>query len=271
MIDDIRCFPSIAEALKTGTIDYAVVANETSEHAAAIAELRSSGFHGRLLIEKPLSNMPREVTGDGFACAGVGYNLRFHPVITALADAVAKQRILSMQVYCGQYLPDWRPGRDYRTIYSGSVAAGGGVLRDLSHELDYLLWIGGPWRRVAELGGHISNLEIESDDCFALLVELERCPIATLQVNYVDHPGRREIIVNTVGHTYRADLIAKTLVTDDKVQSFDVERDATYIAEHDAVLAGDFTRLCRLDEGERVVEFVAAGARAAAEGRWVTA
>ena len=60
-----------------------------------------------------------------------------------------------------------------------------------SHELDYLLWLGGRWRRVAALGGRLGDLEIASDDCWGLLLELEACPVATLQINYLDRPGVR--------------------------------------------------------------------------------
>ncbi|MFX7793064.1 Gfo/Idh/MocA family oxidoreductase, partial [Acinetobacter baumannii] len=41
----------------------------------------------------------------------------------------------------GQYLPDWRPTKDYRETVSAKTELGGGVLLELSHELDYAQWI----------------------------------------------------------------------------------------------------------------------------------
>lgn len=47
-----------------------------------------------------------------------------------------------MRIACQSFLPLWRPDRDYRASYSAS-AHEGGVLRDLSHEIDYALWLFG--------------------------------------------------------------------------------------------------------------------------------
>ena len=44
-----------------------------------------------------------------------------------------------MRVYAGQCLPTWRPESDYKNTYSAKSEKGGGVLRDLSHEIDLCL------------------------------------------------------------------------------------------------------------------------------------
>jgi predicted dehydrogenase len=270
-VDHEPCFASISEVLSARKADYIVIASETSQHASAIEELRARRFSGRVLIEKPLGEMPAGFKGDTFSAAAVGYNLRFHPVLAALRDAIASERIIAIQVYCGQYLPDWRPGTDYRKAYSADPARGGGVLRDLSHELDYLLWLGGAWRRVSAIGGRLSALEIHSDDCWTVIAELENCPAASVQINYLDRPGRRQLIVNTASHTYAADLVRATFERDGNVQEFKVERDDTYRAQHRAMLAGDTSRLCSLADGARVMQFIAAVERSGRERVWVSA
>jgi len=270
-VDYFPAFATLGAALSKQQPDYIVIANETSAHAALLDELARQRYAGRLLIEKPLGEMPQSVSAAAFKLAAVGYNLRFHPAMTALADELTGQQLLSMQAYCGQYLPDWRPGTDFRTSYSADPARGGGVLRDLSHELDYLLWLGGAWRKVAGHGGHISPLEIKSDDCWALLLELERCPAVSVQLNYLDRPGRRQLVVNTAEHTYTADLIRNTLTRDGREQAFTLEPDHTYRAEHRAILAGDTARLCTLADADRVMKLIAASERAAKETRWVSA
>ena len=140
---------TVEAALAAAMPDYVVVANETSAHLATVEALAAAGFAGRLLIEKPLGEGPAVPPGR-FAQVGVAYNLRFHPLLGALRERLAGDRICAIEVYCGQHLPDWRPDADYRTGYSADPDRGGGVLRDLSHELDYLLWLGGRWRRVAD-------------------------------------------------------------------------------------------------------------------------
>jgi predicted dehydrogenase len=264
-------FASIAAALAARTPEYVVVANETSAHAAAVAELLALGFNGRLLVEKPIGLLAAKAFDGAFRVAAAGYNLRFHPALAALAETVAEERLIAIQIYCGQYLPDWRPGTDYRQAYSADPARGGGVLRDLSHELDYLLWLCGAWRRVAAVGGRFGALNITSDDCWALLLEMERCPAATVQINYLDRPGQRKVIVNTEHHTYCADLVRSLLARDGETRTFSVDRDDTYRALHRAVLAGDSARLCSLADGERVMRLIAAAEQAAAAKQWVSA
>jgi len=264
-------FTTISEALSAKAADYVVVANETSAHRSAVNDLMSNGYVGKLLIEKPLGDLPTAALRNPFELAAVGYNLRFHPVMTALADAIRGQRLLAMQAYCGQWLPDWRPGSDYRKSYSADPKLGGGVLRDLSHELDYLLWLRGSWRRVTAIGGRLGQLEIRSDDCWSLLLELDGCASVSLQINYLDRPGRRQLIVNTVDHTYSADLIRGTLERDGRTQTFDVPPDHTYREQHRAILAGDTARLCTLVQGNRVMELIAASERAAAKRCWISA
>jgi predicted dehydrogenase len=271
LVDYTPRFATISEALSALKADYVVVANETSAHASAVDELLAKGYAGRLLVEKPLGVMPASVFNAPFQVAAVGYNLRFHPAMVALAEAADGERLLVMQVYCGQWLPDWRPGTDYRKSYSADPEGGGGVLRDLSHELDYVLWLGGPWRRVTGIGGRIGPLDIRSDDCWSLLLELDGCPSVSVQINYLDRPGRRQVIVNTVDHTYSADLIRGTLERDGRTQAFDVEADHTYRAQHRAILAGDTARLCSLAQGNRVMQLIAASERAASRGCWISA
>jgi hypothetical protein len=145
------------------------------------------------------------------------------------------------------------------------------VLRDLSHELDLLLLLAGPWQRVAALGGNLGVLDIASDECWALLVELERCRCATLQVNYLDRPGRREIVVNTADHTYQLDFGRAALTSDGEVEEFTVDPDATYRAQHRALMTGDTAHLCSLEEGTRVMDLIAAAERAAGAQEWVAA
>lgn len=267
--DALRCHASLADALERETPHYVVVANETASHRPTLLALAEAGFAGTVLVEKPLFDRPAPLPEHRFAGLYVGYNLRFHPLIAELKRLVADEPALSAQVYVGQYLPEWRPGRDYRATASASRAAGGGVLRDLSHELDYMSWIFGRCRQVAALGGRSGALDIDSDDVQALLLSFERCPIATAQLNYLDRQVAREIVVNTASRTIRADLVRGTLRVNAEERRFPVERDATYLAQHRSALGNGRETLCTAEEGAATVALIDAAERAAAGRRWV--
>ncbi len=268
-IEDTQTYRSLDEALRDQRPGYVVIANETAQHLPTLTALAEAEYDGTVIVEKPLAAETCALPRHRFAAAYVGYQLRFHPVLQALRSRLADDEVIAAQAYVGQYLPDWRPGSDYRAGYSARADLGGGALRDLSHELDYLGWLFGPWRRLAALGGRLSELEIESDDCWGVLIAFADCPLATLQLNYLDRVGRRELVVVTKRHSYRADLIGGQLACDGDLETFEVDRDRLLIAEHQAALSGDSSVLCSLAEGLEVVETVEAIERAAETGGWV--
>lgn len=267
---ETRCYARLDEALAAERPSYVVVANETSAHRPTLCALAGTGYSGTVLVEKPLYERPAAPLAHHFSGFYVGYVMRFHPVLRELARRLADEPAISVQAYVGQYLPDWRPGRDYRNTSSASRAAGGGVLRDLSHELDTLTWLFGRCLRVAALGGHFSDLAIDSDDIQALLLTFERCPAATVQLNYVDRQSGRDLVINTRRRTIRADLLRGTLRIDGEERRFPLERDAMYLAQHRAILGNRPDGQCTAAEGVAVVELVAAAETAAAAQKWVT-
>ena len=263
-------FTDISEAVRSVQPDYAVVATETSRHSEDLAALKNAKFNGTLLLEKPLFHNLDGSLPTSCPNSYVAYNLRFHPLVSRLRELVKHESILSVQAYVGQYLPLWRPERDYRNVYSASKQAGGGVLRDLSHELDILNWFLGGWQKIAALGGHYSSLEITSDDAFAIMMTTARCPVVSLQLNYLDRVGKRRILVNTDNHTFEADFTTGQLLIDSQAESCLVERDHTYCEMHKALLAGDTSTVCNFAEGLEVVKMFVAAEQAVKEDRWIT-
>lgn len=262
-------FDSISSAVERFEPDYAVLARETRLHHEDLAELAKHGFKGTVLVEKPLFHLPLQMPANSFRNVFVAYNLRFHPLMQKMYGILLSERILSAQIYAGQYLPGWRPDRDYRRTYS-SARNDGGVLRDLSHELDYIQWLFGRWQKVAAVGDHYSDLEIDSDDCFSLLVVTEKCPAVSLQLNYLDRSGRRTMIINTDTATILLNLVNGTLTINNDTENCKTERDTTYINQHRAILEGDFSFLCTADEGMQVMQLIQAAEMAAQNSVWIS-
>lgn len=263
---------SLIDALARFAPNYVIVANETSVHAETLSTLAEQGYSGKILVEKPLFSAPQPLPLHRFSKVAVGYNLRFHPLVQELYQRLNHAPLLGLQLYCGQYLPDWRPQTDHRTSYSAHRALGGGVLRDLSHELDLLLWLGGDWQRLAALGGRISDLTVDSDDGWATLLQTQNCPMATVQINYLDRPGRRTITAHTATDTFHLDFLQGTLWQNGTHYQIATDRDASYRALHQAMLDDSpQPDLCSLDQGQAVMILIAAVEKAAATGQWIDA
>lgn len=268
-------YRSITAALEAEQFTHAVVANVTSRHGEAVDELARSGFTGSVLIEKPLCNDLTDLEAirtslENISSAVVGYNLRFHPVVRAMAAAISGKHVFEARLSVGQRLSDWRPGTDYKSSSSARIASGGGVLRDLSHELDMALHLFGPWKRLVSLGGNFGLLGIETDEAWSVIMEMRNGAMLTISLNYFDRPAHRSITATTADETLRADLIANCLNRDGSSESFSVERDDTYRALHDDFV-GNGGRACTIDEAREVMSLIDAIERSASERKWIEA
>lgn len=267
----IACHASLAAGIEGGP-DYVVVATDTAEHETMLAELARLGFRGRVMVEKPLFARAAEIPENRFAALAVAYQFRRHPGLLGLRELLGDEPVLTASLYVGQHLSEWRPGRDYRTGYSASADRGGGALRDLSHELDYALWLLGPWRRVAALGGHFSGLEIASDDVFVLLMETARCRAATIEVNYVDRRPRRSLELRTDTRTLAFDFLSGALSENAaQLAMIKPERDEVMGAMHRDMIEGRIQGLCDGSQGAAVMGLIEAAETAAREQQWIAA
>jgi len=199
------CFSSIEEAVAF-TPQIAIIANPASFHVPIAQPLAEIGVH--LLIEKPLSDSLDGVAQLIETCRNqdavllTGYNLRFLPSIQRFRDLLEGcivGKILSVRCEIGQYLPSWRPGSDYRDGVSARQELGGGVLLELSHEIDYLRWIFGEVTWVKASLSRQSNLEISVEDSAHLVVGFAPSVdnyqlIGMVNLDFIRHDTTRECV-----------------------------------------------------------------------------
>ncbi|MGH6977320.1 MAG: Gfo/Idh/MocA family protein, partial [Stellaceae bacterium] len=263
-------FQSLGGALDAGSFDHVAVAVETAGHQAVLTELAARNHTGFVLVEKPLFAAPAALPQHGFRRAGVNYNLRFHPAVRTLRTALAGRPAEIADFHVGQWLGDWRPGRDTAATYSASRAAGGGVLRDLSHELDLAAWLFGPVRLVAALGGRLGTVTVDADDGWGLVMSCQRCPVVTVHLNSLDRRGRRHVTIQVEGETLAADLVKGTVEIGQRSERIAVDRDSTIAAMHQALIDGA-PQVCSLEDGARVVALIAAIEQSARERKFIEA
>lgn len=106
-----------------------------------------------------------------------------------------------MRAEVGQYLPDWRPISDYRNTVSARAALGGGVLLELSHDIDYMLWTLGLPISVTAIGGKFSDLDVDVEDLVELLLEYDNPRrLVSIHLDMLQHcPTRTCRLVGTEG------------------------------------------------------------------------
>jgi len=188
----------------------AIIANPAPFHVATALPLARAGVP--LLVEKPLSDRPEGVDALLAACAEtggvlqVGYCLRFDPSLRAVKEALAADAIgrpLALHIEVGQYLPDWRPGTDYRDGVSARADLGGGVLLELSHEIDYARWLAGEVETVFARTARSGALDIDVEDTADLILDFENGIDANLHMDMLCRPAVRVCRINgTAGTLY---------------------------------------------------------------------
>ena len=217
--------------------DLAFITNPTSLHAEALQSLR--GRAGALFIEKPIFSAdqagldPAALLAPGQK-AYVAAPMRWCGVMLALKNRLetgADGRPYCARVLCSSYLPDWRPGVDYRTVYSAHKAMGGGVTIDLIHEWDYLVDLFGAPERLYNLRGQYSELEIDSDDVSLYIAQYPGM-LAEVHLDYFGRGYRRSIELFTPSGSLVADFGAGTLtLPDGTVEDYTEDVNARYLRE----------------------------------------
>jgi len=187
----IAVFFDLDEALSEN-FDVALICSPTSLHLTHALLAANAGCH--LFIEKPVSHELDGLTHllnlirKKKLISLVGCNLRFHPGMIKIHSLIEKKeigRILTARAQFGQYLPDWHPWEDYRNSYSAQNTLGGGVILDRIHEIDYMRWLFGGVSEVTAMAGHISDLEIDTEDVAEIILRFSNGAFGSLHLDYI--------------------------------------------------------------------------------------
>ena len=206
--------------LKIYDIDFIIISNPTSEHFSTIKRLAE--FKIPLFIEKPLfaritedtQYLVNQIENNG-TITYVACNLRFLECLQQLKEIIKGKVVNEVNVYCGSYLPDWRPGVDFRKVYSANKEMGGGVHIDLIHELDYVYWLFGNPDKTNSLFSNTSSLNISSYD-YANYLWTYQTFSASIILNYFRKESKRSIEVVTDKGTYYVDLLKNSIEFNNK-------------------------------------------------------
>ncbi|MDM1086228.1 Gfo/Idh/MocA family protein [Myroides odoratimimus] len=209
------------EECKNIQFDFVIISNPTSEHYATIEKVRS--FNIPLFIEKPLfaninvdsEELVRDIIKNNISTY-VACNLRFLESLVFLKNNISDTRINEVNVYCGSYLPDWRPDVDYRTVYSANAEMGGGVHIDLIHELDYVFWFFGEPESTISNFSNKSSLSISANDYANYLWKYDKFNVSII-LNYYRRKPKREFEIVTDEFVYKVNLLTNTVYKDDEV------------------------------------------------------
>jgi predicted dehydrogenase len=201
------------------TFDFAIISNPTSEHKKTIEQLLS--LKCPLFIEKPVSNtfdmqdIIAEIKHLNILTY-IAFNLRFLDSLRYVKEEISKKqkRINEVNVYCGSYLPQWRPEADFRTSYSSQKSMGGGVQFDLIHEIDYIFWLFGKPERITKIFRNVSSLQIDAIDYGNYCFEYNNFCVGII-LNYYRRDYKRTLEILFDDCTWLVDLKQNKVVMEE--------------------------------------------------------
>lgn len=214
--------------------DMVFVTNPTSLHlTTALAFL---GHTKSIFIEKPVfdtTNVDDNIIKRLDSIPSyVACPLRYNPVLQYVSNHIDCSKAISIRAISSSYLPDWRPGQDYRQCYSAHRNMGGGVDIDLIHEWDYLTYLFGMPTECQSIRTKISNLEIDSDD-LAIYIARNQSMSFELHLDYFGRKSVRTLDILMPDDTIHCDIINGTIsyLKGGKNIVLNSERNAFQIAE----------------------------------------
>ncbi|WP_291953032.1 gfo/Idh/MocA family oxidoreductase [Campylobacter sp.] len=209
---DIKTYKNLDE-LDLNFYDLFVICNVTTKHYETLKYIDEKVKDKLILVEKPLFEKYKILNTNNTIY--VAYLLRFNSLVQRLKELVnTDKNIYFAKFMCGSYLPNWREG-DYTKNYSAKKELGGGVLLDLSHEIDLAFYFFNDLTLLYSQRLKLSELKINSDDFSFLSLQSKRSLIH-IELDYFSKFIQRKIIFHSNQISYEANLIENTLKIYDK-------------------------------------------------------
>jgi predicted dehydrogenase len=245
ILENKTTYKNISYISNLNNYDYFIIANETYKHFEILKFIDKKVKEKIILVEKPLFKDYKKYKPNNKVV--VAYNLRFHPIIHFLK----KQNLIYLNAMVGQDLRQWRDTK-YTQNYSARKEFGGGVLRDLSHEIDYVQYLAGNITTLKSIKDKKSNLKIDVEDIVVATGKTTHS-IINFSMDYISKVPFRQIIAHTKNKTYICDLIqnkinGKTLKT--------IDKNYTYKKMHQDILNYNFKKACTYKEGIETMKII---------------
>jgi len=239
--------------------DYIVISSRTSEHFKHLLYLEKKLTNKKILVEKPLFEKNRSLIIKKNKVF-VGFNLRFHPVIRFIYKYIKNKKILNAKILCHSYLPDWRNNIHYSKSNSAKKSYGGGVLLELSHEIDYAQLLFGKIKSINKVEiMKKSNLMINTEDSAIISAQSNKTKLH-IDLNFFSLTPNRTLELTGYNIFIKGDLVNNKLFilkNKKKIQKkFNFKKDYTYVEEHKAIINNKYTNLCSFEEAKSLMKLI---------------
>lgn len=252
--------------------DAAIISSPANLHVDQAIALGDSGIP--CLIEKPLGagnetfkKWEKIVHLSHSVPMLVGYILRHDPCATLIKKKLDENllgNVVEADFHCGSWLPNWRPGTDYLKTVSARKELGGGVLLELSHEIDIANWLLGPIKINYSNLNPSDLLPIDVEDRAYLFAENENRVQISIRINFCSEPTTRKVIIRgEKGEIFWDIALGKLEIRNENEMIFqyrnNLDRDSLFLIQIQYFLDCIFKNQkpkCSVSEGKYVLDLV---------------
>ena len=230
-------FSTYQECVNWGP-NFVIIASPCSLHLDQALFFSSKGIP--TLIEKPIGEGSESKASweKLFAISRrvpimVGYVFRHDECLKKLANILHSHsygKIIDIESYCGSWLPDWRPSLNYKNSVSAQKKLGGGVLLELSHEIDVINYLFGPIKIKYASTQNTSTFEVDVEDVALIHADCKLCKFITLKLNFCTLPEERYLKIRFSKANLTWDLNNQII----KVKNFDSKESILYKSKNDS-------------------------------------
>jgi len=126
----------------------------------------------------------------------IGCNMRFYPCLKFIKSYLTKKKlgkVYAINHECGYYLPNWRPGTDYRKNFAAHKSMGGGIILDDIHEFDLLFWLNdfAPVKDSKFIYDRLGSLKIDTEDFSIASFKFANKVLGSVQSDYLQQSRTR--------------------------------------------------------------------------------
>jgi len=138
-------------SLKNKDLDAIFITSPSNEHFRVLSLFYRKNIN--FFVEKPIFDKNKDIklvlkhfSRQNAPVLQVGYVFRHDDLFLkfkSMCDSNLIGKVIRVEIYAGSDLSLWRPNSRLKDSISLSKDKGGGVLLELSHEIDYCLWLFG--------------------------------------------------------------------------------------------------------------------------------
>lgn len=179
---------------------HVIISNENQLHYKTIIKFMKMNVN--IFVEKPLVIKVPELNKlktnllNSVSVLNVGYQLRFHPCIKLVKKFLLKNKfeLIQSSFSCLTYLPEHRPWQNYKKSYASLEKKGGGVINNMSHEIDLINYFFGKPKSVIAINNK-KSIKIEAEENTQTILKYKKNFSVSLNLSFASKVEKRDFTI----------------------------------------------------------------------------